>query len=361
MEIRIEKLKLKKLLDKVQSVIPQKSVVPAEEYLKFDITEHYIAVSAYSSGVTASAKLDNQFYDSASFCVVGKDLITAVSKIKAKEILLTVQEELKIKFNTSELSLPLFSTDDFITPKQSGVVSGAEVDAYNLTEGIRNSLPFVLNGFQEHPLSCVWFDFKDNNLDVVCSDKAIMNMSSTFCECEDMSIGVSPSSAQSIFKMFEDLEDCNVSIEANERNVTFRTPNRKITVTRTNHVMPNFNSIIPDFDTFIDVKKDNLLEILPLAEKFSSKGKDGSFIALESNGRKLTINGSDRDYNTKIISEVEILDGFHEFKVGLGVKHLTTLVNSSLDEVVKMFVGSERQAVVIKEMDRTMLIMPVLI
>jgi DNA polymerase III sliding clamp (beta) subunit (PCNA family) len=358
MEIRIEKLKLKKLLDKVQSVIPAKAIYPAEEFLRIDITEKYIAVSAANTNVQCSVKDSFQHYEHFFFCVNGNDFIKAIKKIKAKEIRINVEDVCTLSFNKTQVQIPLVDSDDFIKPNTSMELKYNSVQAESLIEGIRSSLPFVVSEKGNHPLRDLWFNFNETNLDIYATDRWIFNIFNTFCSGDNAHISITPEFAKSIQLMFDDLQDASIAVEISERNITFKTQDRRITVALSVYKAFNYMSVIPSTETYIDVKKDDLMEVLPLAEDFSTNSRIGADVVLKSDGRKLLISGSDNEYKTSIISEAEISEGDAEFEIRLSVKLLSTVVNTTIDEVIRLYADAPNKPVLIKEFDRTMLIMP---
>jgi len=337
-------------LSRIAPLATQNKVVPITSCVKLEFSHDSAKASTTDLQSYVSVVINEATKLEATICVDCVQLINILKGFGELEIDITIKDnQLTIKSGKSEYKLPILDANDFptqLTPAEETT----EIESDLLKDAINSTL-FATSKDDLRPAMCgIYFD-RDK---VVATDAHRLVR---FEAEQDLNINaILPHNACSflsrVINSVVEVSTSNTTLFAKWDNYTFST---RLVDER----YPDYNAVIPTSHTSkIIVETKHLIEVVSRLLLTSNKQTHQIRLSL---GEECFASSADVDYNTEGVEQIQCQYEGEPMEIGFNGKFIVECLRTVSDPAVKILLIAQNKAGVIECIDKTILIMPVMI
>lgn len=294
--------------------------------------------SEMSVNTDVSAIIEN----GGSVAVDAKSLSDAIRQLPDVDVHFEkTDNSLVVKYNKGKFELPLYDVSDY--PELSSVDS--EVYKVN-SKLISDALPYTADDELRPVMNGVYLDFSGGC--VVASD------GHSLIKQEGISGEGAVNLPKATANFVKDLGELDVKFTDN--GISISSGGYEVVSKVVEGRYPNYNSVIPDNQIKVAFNKTELMGALKRVSLFSDVSK---LVEFDIKGDSTTLSGRDLDFSTSA-KEVVSSNG-EDIRIGFKSDFMIKLINSCDSDEVVLELSEPSRAMVLREGDKTMLLMPMMI
>lgn len=307
-----------------------------------------------------------------AFCVPNKIMLSAVKELADQPVTFEVDtndNSIRMVYQNGSYRITGQSADEYpVLSTISGPCTEAKLTAASLSQNIQRSLFAVSTDNIHMVMNGIYFDLREECLNVVASDgcKLVRNMLFT-CNTELPASFILPQKPASLLRTVLSPEDeSTVTLRFNEKNAEFVLPDGILTCLLIEGKFPNYKNVIPtDNPNVITIDRKSLISALKRILPFSNENTE--LVKLRLSQSNMEVLAEDADFAT--YAQEDIMCDYNGTPMTIGFKGttLTDILNNLTGEDVVIELGDPSRAGVIRpcvqpeKEDVLMLIMPMLI
>lgn len=341
MKILINSRELLKALTFVNKGISRKNSLPILDCLLLEQNDGVLKVSGGNSEINSSYKLEANGEDGR--CAVNaKKLLDAIKSLGDTGIELVANDaKLICDYNSGKFELPTELVDEYPT------FESIESEPIKVTNhNLRTLSQFTADNELRPVMNGVFFDFKNGAYCATDGHSLIKSTTST----HDVSF-ICPKNA---IRLIDALSEFDLRLGS--RVVQFNSDNIEVRARIIEGNYPHYNAVIPNNPIKVDVDR---LSLINAIKRVSVFGNSSGLVKLEINDTSISISSQDLDYNTS--AKESIPCSGEDITIGFNADRLTALLNSLEEDNITMELADKSRAMVIREGDNTLLLMPMMI
>ena len=248
---------------------------------------------------------------------------------------------LVVKHNKGKFELPLYDVSDY--PELSSVDS----DVYKVNSKlISDALPYTADDELRPVMNGVYLDF-DRGAVVATDGHSLIKQ-------EGISGSGSVILPKATANFVKDLGELDIKFTDNGINIS--SGGYEVVSKVVEGRYPNYNSVIPENKIKVAFNKTELIGALKRVSLFSDVSK---LVEFDIKGDSTTLSGRDLDFSTSA-KEVVSSNG-EDIRIGFKSDFMIKLINSCDNEEIVLELSEPSRAMVLREGDKTMLLMPMMI
>lgn len=280
--------------------------------------------------------------DGGSVAVDAKSLSDAIRQLPDVDVRFEkTDNSLVVKYNKGKFELPLYDVSDY--PELSSVDS--EVYKVN-SKLISDALPYTADDELRPAMNGVYLDFRGGC--VVASD------GHSLIKQEGISGEGAVNLPKATANFVKDLGELDIKFTDN--GISISSVGYEVVSKVIEGRYPNYNSVIPDNQIKVAFNKTELMGALKRVSLFSNVSK---LVEFDIKGDSTTLSGRDLDFSTSA-KEVVSSNG-KDIRIGFKSDFMIKLINSCDSDEIVLELSEPSRAMVLREGDKTMLLMPMMI
>ncbi len=360
-------------LTSLSKVISSKNSLSILGSFLFEIKDGQLTLTASDSDNMLRYVLELTNCDGeGSFCVPNKIMLSAVKELADQPVTFEVDtndNSIRMVYQNGSYRITGQSADEYpVLSTISGPCTEAKLTAASLSQNIQRSLFAVSTDNIHMVMNGIYFDLREECLNVVASDgcKLVRNMLFT-CNTELPASFILPQKPASLLRTVLSPEDeSTVTLRFNEKNAEFVLPDGILTCLLIEGKFPNYKNVIPtDNPNVITIDRKSLISALKRILPFSNENTE--LVKLRLSQSNMEVLAEDADFAT--YAQEDIMCDYNGTPMTIGFKGttLTDILNNLTGEDVVIELGDPSRAGVIRpcvqpeKEDVLMLIMPMLI
>jgi len=382
MKFSVKKTKLEKAVKNICRVINNKNALPILGDIRFSVNEKdkVLTILGGDSEIYLSYLLCLETAEGGGeFCVSASYLSDALVELKEQplEIIADIEHGTDAKFvirhEKGQTVFPLESADEYPTVEE---IDEDKATLWQMTTGtlkrsISRSLYAMANDDLRVIMNSVFFDVKDDHLNIVASNGHVLSRTRIAVD-SSMTPGnfVMPRKTARLMTSLlatDDMEDVT-DILFNERMAQFESDNMKVQFVFIEGKYPNYESVIPDGKHELTIDRQELLSAIRNVGNFTPDSS--RFVRLDIYpDQRMILTGEDCDFSKMADDSISIESEYNEqMSIGLKSTSLIDTLKQLSEPTIMMRFTEPSRAITIVPVDPihddeeiTMLLMPMVI
>lgn len=348
----------------------KKSTLPILSSIKVDITENgECTLSSFNSENFISKRINihNISNECMSFCINLENGLFAFLKTISSDELLSIEvdeQNIKIKHSKGVADFPIISSSEFPEPKrfEDSECNTVSISPILLKEYINNGKFFVSTDELRPVLCGLYFDIKDNHLNVCATDaRRLYTDSNPYISEKEFSFIVS-GGALSAINDIASLSSKDLLFEINQSNIRIKSDDCDIVCRNVEGRFPNFRAVVISDDAIKTKVRFVTQDFVSMLNRMSivNKGTNRLLILDIKNG-KCNVMSEDVDYNKKNVENIECEIKGEDVKIGLNTEYLLNMVQTIDNDKFVMYIAESSRPILIREQtkpNKTLLLTP---
>ncbi|MBR4651004.1 MAG: DNA polymerase III subunit beta [Prevotella sp.] len=360
-------------LGTLSKVINSKNSLSILDSFLFEINDNQLTLTASDNTNMMKCYVPLTSSDgNCAFCIPNRIILTAIKELAEQPLTFEVNENdnsIKIIYQNGSYAILGQSADEY--PRMQPLTDGyteTQITAGALAENIQRTLFATANDELRVVMNGIFFDLKEDSLNLVASDghKMVRNMLFS-CKSDVPASFILPKKPAGLLRSVLSTDDENmVSIKFNANNAEISFTDGILSCRLIEGRYPNYASVIPtDNPNIVTIDRKALISALRRVMPFASESTQLIKLRLEMNN--LELNSEDIDFATSAHEDVACEYGGVPMSIGFKGTVLTEILsNLSSDEVVIELADPSRAGVIRpaeqpENEDVLMLIMPMLL
>ena len=308
-------------------------LIKADECVRLTTSNSEMSVNTDVSAIIESG---------GSVAVDAKSLSDAIRQLPDVDVHFEkTDNSLVVKYNKGKFELPLYDVSDY--PELSSVDS--EVYKVN-SKLISDALPYTADDELRPAMNGVYLDF-DRGAVVATDGHSLIKQ-------EGISGSGSVILPKATANFVKDLGELDVKFTDN--GISISSGGYEVVSKVVEGRYPNYNSVIPENKIKVAFNKTELIGALKRVSLFSDVSK---LVEFDIKGDSTTLSGRDLDFSTSA-KEVVSSNG-EDIRIGFKSDFMIKLINSCDSDEIVLELSEPSRAMVLREGDKTMLLMPMMI
>ena len=360
-------------LGTLSKVINSKNSLSILDSFLFEINDNQLTLTASDNTNMMKCYVPLTSSDgNCAFCIPNRIILTAIKELAEQPLTFEVNENdnsIKIIYQNGSYAILGQSADEY--PRMQPLTDGyteTQITAGALAENIQRTLFATANDELRVVMNGIFFDLKEDSLNLVASDghKMVRNMLFS-CKSDVPASFILPKKPAGLLRSVLSTDDENmVNIKFNANNAEISFTDGILSCRLIEGRYPNYASVIPtDNPNIVTIDRKALISALRRVMPFASESTQLIKLRLEMNN--LELNSEDIDFATSAHEDVACEYGGVPMSIGFKGTVLTEILsNLSSDEVVIELADPSRAGVIRpaeqpENEDVLMLIMPMLL
>lgn len=354
-------------------VINSKNSLSILDSFLFEVKDGQLKLTASDHANMMRCVIDlNECDGEGAFCVPNRIILTAVKELPEQPLTFEVNTDdnsIRMVYQNGNYRIVGQNADEYPVPQPlSGQYTEATLTAGALASNIQRTLFATANDELRMIMNGIYFDFKEDCLNIVASDghKMVRNMVFA-CKTEVPAAFILPKKPAGLLRSVLTLDDENeVSIRFNSNNAEIAFADGFISCRLIEGRYPNYASVIPtDNPNVVTVDRKALMSALRRVIPFASESTQLIKLRLDMNNIELS--SEDIDFATSASEDVACEYGGVSMSIGFKGSTLFEILNNleSDDVVIELAdpsrAGVAKPSVQPEGEDVLMLIMPMLL
>lgn len=282
------------------------------------------------------------------FLVSPNDLLKALKSLRDNELTIEVSSTtLRIEHKRGRMELTTFDAVDY--PMMDKVESDNvyTIDSERLFGWLNKARDFASTD-ELRPIMCGMLLYaKDGVIGACATDTRILFADSYDAETMGNIECVIPSSAFSALQSILN-GTSEVQVTMNDRNISFKTVDARLTCQLQVGRFPDFNRVIPQGNTIsMNVGKTDILDAVNRVGLFADKSH--SLVKMDIQGMTCRLSGSDMTFGKSATDECMCEHSGDDIKIGVSAEYLVKCINHLADSDVEMTFSGPSRPILFKD------------
>lgn len=357
--MKISYAELKNVIHYLFPIVPMSSTLPILENICITTKDNRLVLNATDLDiyVTGNVKiLEQEKKEKVNGCLPAKKLKIALESFTGDIVELKQDKKIIISCGKSKHTFNFEPVDDYPVPEFEGTVVGT-MDK-DFIESLIKLLPFVdKSGFKKY-----FEGIRLENNKMIATDGYKMAMI-------NMDIGkLEVTVPKGCIKILTRLNNCQILLNKDKSEIQFKSENISITSKLIDEMFPKYESVIPKNNKYyIIVNRAEFLQSLKVAGTNTDKETQRIFIdindttEIEEEKRLETlmfVTGEDLEYGNESEYELSCKTNAN-MSLAFNVNYLKEAISVFDDETLKLEFQGNSKATIIKNKNKTVLIMPI--
>lgn len=360
-------------LGTLAKVINSKNSLSILDSFLFEVKDKQLTLTASDNTNMMKCFVDlNEFDGEGSFCILNRDIQSAVKELAEQPLTFEVNSNdnsIRMLYQNGVFRITRQNADEYPHMQNlEGSYTEATLPACALAQNIQRTLFATANDELRVVMNGIYFDLKEESMNVVASDghKMVRNMLFT-CKTELPASFILPKKPAGLLRSVLGMDDENtVTLRFNSSNAEIHFPDGVLSCRLIEGKYPNYSSVIPtDNPNVITIDRKSLMGALRRVLPFASENTQ--LVKLRLTQNNLELNSEDIDFATS--AHEDVVCDYNGVPMSIGFKGTTLfeILNSLAGDDVVIELGDPSRAGVIrpreqpKGEDILMLIMPMLL
>lgn len=295
-----------------------------------------------------------------TFVVSPKDLSNALKSLRGDDVTIWIGDSfLELKHAKGTMAIPTMSAEEFPLPTLENDCTGVEFDSESLFRLLNRGKEFM-SADELHPIMCGVYLFVNNDgYGVASTDTHKLYTESVPMVSDKELSAIVPAKAIPVLLDVINGTD-KVSISFGSRSIVVKSDRSMVSVTLPNGRYVNVKAVIPT-SSFIEceIGKEELLDAINRAMLFANAT---GLLKLTISNMLLAIDSEDFDTQKRSYEECVCSANVPDkFMIGVNGAKLKTVLSACDSDKVTLQMNAENKPILIKEYNRTLLLMPMMI
>ncbi len=360
-------------LGTLAKVISSKNSLSILDSFLFEVKSGQLILTASDNANMMKCTINlNECDGEGSFCVPNRILLTAVKELAEQPLTFEVNTEdnsIRMVYQNGNYRIVGQNASEYPIPQPlDGQYTEATMTAGSLATNIQRTLFATANDELRMIMNGVYFDLKEESLNIVASDghKMVRNMVFA-CKTDVPASFILPKKPAGLLRSVLALDDENmVIIRFNSNNAEIQFPGGLISCRLIEGRYPNYASVIPtDNPNIVTIDRKALMSALRRVVPFASESTQ--LIKLRLSMNNIELNSEDIDFATSAYEDVTCEYNGTPMSIGFKGTTLFEILNNLESEEVIIELADPSRAGVIRPNEQPegedvlMLIMPMLL
>lgn len=347
MTIRVIKKEMIAAVTRGGMFAAKNKVIPILENIKIAVKNNILKVvsSCQESTISYAMEIIEGLQEEETFCVNAGKLKQYLGSIEDDVVSIKTEDSIMyIEYGSGVLSLPIEDSKHFPVPKLSECSNTILLDTPILHKWIDSASLHIKQDSLRPIMGCMNLFVKNGELGFCATDSLSLITDTTPLSIEDFEENI-PKGIFDALKVC--MQEDTVQMKIYDNNIMFTGSNWSILSVKIAGKFPNFNAVIPrNYNIKISCNRKMLLSALQ--RSILATSKLSNIIALNLDYGKLTITGTDKDFNTSCCEEISV-ENRDALKIGMnGMKLIDCIRGLETEDITMEFTESNRP-VVMKE------------
>lgn len=354
-------------------VINSKNSLSILESFLFEIKDDQLTITASDNANMMKCTVSLSECDGeASFCVPNRIILTAVKELAEQPLTFELNPDdnsIRMLYQNGVYRIAELSADEYPIPQAlESPYTEATLTAGALAENIQRTLFATANDELRMIMNGIYFDFKEESLNVVASDghKMVRNMIFS-CKTEVPAAFILPKKPAALLRsVLAPGDEETVTVKFNSNNAEIHFPGGFLSCRLIEGRYPNYNSVIPrDNPNLVVADRKAMMSALRRVIPFASESTQLIKLRLSLNNIELT--SEDIDFATSAYEDVTCEYNGTPMSIGFKGPILFEILNNLESDDIHIELADPSRAGVIRPaeqpegQDVLMLIMPMLL
>lgn len=354
-------------------VINSKNSLSILESFLFEIKDDQLTITASDNANMMKCTVSLSECDGeASFCVPNRIILTAVKELAEQPLTFELNPDdnsIRMLYQNGVYRIAGLSADEYPIPQAlESPYTEATLTAGALAENIQRTLFATANDELRMIMNGIYFDFKEESLNVVASDghKMVRNMIFS-CKTEVPAAFILPKKPAALLRsVLAPGDEETVTVKFNSNNAEIHFPGGFLSCRLIEGRYPNYNSVIPrDNPNLVVADRKAMMSALRRVIPFASESTQLIKLRLSLNNIELT--SEDIDFATSAYEDVTCEYNGTPMSIGFKGPILFEILNNLESDDIHIELADPSRAGVIRPaeqpegQDVLMLIMPMLL
>ena len=300
MELTVDRKALLNLLIVGGAMSGKSRVMPILDYSKFKVVKNKLILSSFDEEVAVTKRIDLVSSDGeVEFCANTNDLVKFIKTLKDETVTITTTDkQMSIKHSKGHGEYPILPATEFPMVSIDPENDKFNMDSRTLWNWLNISRGFVSSDPLRPQMCGMYMYFSGNSCGVCATDAHRMFTDDIKLneEYKDTTFVIAIKAFSVIMNLLEESE--NVTIIIDNKNITFKNENSKVSVRLLEGRFPNYRAIIPsEHNISISADKKDLLDSVNRIKICSSTGT--SMVVLQASGMTLDLSAQDTSLSIK--------------------------------------------------------------
>lgn len=347
----------------VKGAVPKGSSLPVMENICFDIkSSGECMLTATNLELSIRNKISVEAKESFACLIPAKKLIEILGTLEDQPLTSNYDNKkftIEISTDYGKFDIATSDTEDFPVINAHEVKGEFQMSGADTLKVI-SKVGFAMGHDDLRPImSGIYFDFSEGGgLKTVATDAnrlSILNLPSTKSSAGSFVI---PSGAIKVLEAIGQIEE-TLKFEYDATRMEVRAGKTIVNIRLVDGNYPNYSSVIPTNETFLSVKRTDLLKAVKQALLMTNQVTNQVKLTISKD--LLVVNGYDLDFNNSANLRLSAEWNGENMEIGFNGKFLQEILSKTSEEKIKIGMSKPNRATVITEGEVLFLLMPVLL